>query len=114
LNIKVQASHHPLAGVLVGAGTVAAIAGGSGLLVYRAHRRRRLLMKERLRALVRIWQHPEQVARPSRGPFVVDLARSIALSLLTLVVSQVAKRSLLRIFPELPAKTGTGKPGASH
>lgn len=84
------------------AGPLLVLAGGAtGLLAYRARRRRRHLGAQRLQALARFWKHPEQLARSPRGLLGAEIAHGVAASLITFVVAKLAERVLLKALSQL-------------
>jgi hypothetical protein len=104
LSLKVQARRHPLPLVLAGTGALVAIAGGTGLSIYRARHRTGGPLAERLRAVSRAWQHPNRVAHPDKRPLAYEIARGVLVALATFAISQLAKQGLVKLFPSLKKK----------
>jgi len=99
-DVKVQATRHSLPLGIIGAGSLLAFVGSAGLMIYRAkHRPSR--WDEGLKALKRVWEHPERIASSHPDPMSTDIARGVAVSLGTFIATQLAKRALHQLFPDL-------------
>jgi hypothetical protein len=103
LNLKLQLRRHAgdlvsvFGGLLVGAGTTAAV------LVIRERRREQRLRKERLRAVARLWEHPERIA--ARRSAVGTALRMVLVALTAMATTMIGSRRIERFRkrPRLPA-----------
>ncbi len=75
----------------VGAGVVFVVAGAVGVGLARAHYRTKHRAHERVRAVRRLWNHPERIGRDEGAPFFTRLLRGIFLSLVTSVVTEAVR-----------------------
>jgi hypothetical protein len=84
-------------GLLLGATATAAV------LVYRHERRVKRIRDERLRALARLWHHPERLAEG--GSAVGTAVRLVLVALASMATTTLASRQIgrLRRRPRLPA-----------
>jgi hypothetical protein len=84
-------------GLFIGVGATAIA------LAFEGHRRQRNLRRERARAAVRLWQHPERVA--SRGSAVAGILRIALVALVAMATTALGSRQIdrLRKRPRLPA-----------
>jgi hypothetical protein len=103
LDLRLQIRRHAsdvlaaVGGLLIGIGATAA------LLVYRERRHERHIREERLRAVVRLWRHPERIA--ARRNATATVLRLALVALATMATTTFGTRQLDRIRrrPRLPA-----------
>jgi hypothetical protein len=83
----------------IGAGALVALVAAVGVTVVRARQQRKNRGHERIRALQRLWNHPERIGRDEQPPFVTRLIRSVVVSLFSAAGSEaihiVARRPAL-------------------
>lgn len=106
--VKRQLAKHAVPTAVVAAGTLLALGGGAGALIVRARMRKQRLPKERFLALTRAWRQPEKVARAGKGPIGSEIGRGVLVSVATLLASQLVKRGLQKLLPELWDEPQTG------
>ena len=99
-DVKTQAVQHALPLGVIGAGSLLALLGSAGALLYRA-RHRASRFEELGKALKRVWAHPERIASSHPDPIGTDIARGVAVSIGTFVATQLAKRALHHFLPDL-------------
>lgn len=100
-DVKGQVKKHALP-VAIGAGTVIAAVGTAlGLSIYHLATRRERLRRERWRALHRLWEHPERIARknPPKGTLASDIGRKVVTSALTFAALELTKRAIKGALP---------------
>jgi len=103
LDLKLQLRRHPgqvisaLGGLFIGVGVTA------GVLLYRQNRHERRVRQERLRALLRLWRHPERIA--ARTSPLGTAARIILVAVATMATTTLGAHQIERIRsrPRLPA-----------
>jgi hypothetical protein len=100
-NVKAQVARHPLPVALLGAGAVLAIAGGSGLLAYRAHQRKQHRFGDTIAALSHAWHHPDELIKQRETPMRDEIVRGVVVSVVSFVGAQLAKHALQKFMPEL-------------
>jgi hypothetical protein len=101
-DVKLQFRRHAgdvlvaFGGVLFGAGSTAAV------IFYRHRRHEKRLRRERMRALTRLWRHPDRIA--VRTGALGHAARMVLVALVTMATTTIASRRLERIRqrPRLP------------
>ena len=103
-NVKAQVTRHPLSVAMFGAGTVLAIAGTSGLLAYRANRRKQNRFTDAVAAMSHAWHHPEELVGKREPPISEEVVRGVVVSVATFVGAQLAKHALQKYLPELFAE----------
>src|SRR6266542_937383 len=96
LDWKLQLRRHSGSVALTGGGIFAGIAVTTGIVLLRASHRDERLRKERWRAVTRLWQHPDRIARP-RTTALGTATRGIVVALSALVALAGARvaRSLM-------------------
>jgi len=107
--VKKQVHEHA-APIAIGAGAVIATLGTViGLSIYHLATRRERVRRERWRALSRIWEHPERLARknPPKGTLASDIGRKVVASAMTFAAIELAKRA---VKGALPAGESTLRP----
>jgi hypothetical protein len=84
-------------GLLIGAGATAAV------VLYRRHRHERRVRQERVRAIARLWQHPERIA--ARQSMLGTAVRLVLVVVATMATTTLGTHQLERIRkkPRLPA-----------
>jgi len=103
LDLKLHLRRHPgqvvsaLGGLFIGIGATA------GVLLYRQSRHERRVRQERLRALLRLWKHPERIA--VRTSPLGTAARMILIAVATMATTTLGAHQIERIRskPRLPA-----------
>lgn len=111
LNIKVQASRHPVPLALAGAGALA-VAGGTALVIYHARNPPRSELQElayRVRAVVHAWKNPKKVAHKDPPSLASEVTRGVVVSVASYAISQLAQRALAKYFPALQDKDAPPK-----
>ena len=99
MNVRVQVGKHPVSLAVLGDKAIAAIDGKIGMSMYRSRNPWRRMLKQRTDALVRAWKHPDRSGKPAKDPFVADIARSVAISLASFGLTQLAKYAMEKYFP---------------
>lgn len=99
--VKYEIRKHGTAVALTATSIILGVGGVIGLSVYRLATREQRRREERWRALRRVWNHPERLARrdPPKGSLASDLGRKVLMSALTWVAVEMTKRSLKRALP---------------
>ena len=93
-----------LAGLALAAGAAAAFAS------YRARTRGPRLRQERLRAVGRLWRHPDRVAS-ERAPVLPEIGRRLLITGVTYLLTQVVRRRVRRALPAArPVRAELGPP----
>lgn len=84
-----------LGSVLLGVGGIV------GWSIYRLATRRERLRGERWKALRRLWNHPERLARkdPPSGSLASEIGRKVLVSALTFAALELTKRTAHRLLP---------------
>jgi hypothetical protein len=103
LDLKLQIRRHAgdllsiVGGLLMGIGSTAAV------LVLREHRRERRVRQERIRAVARLWRHPERIA--SKKSALGAALRMALVAFAAVATTTIGTRQIerLRRRPRLPA-----------
>lgn len=95
---------HPAPLALAGAGAVA-LFGGGWLLARRVRRhKKQSRMAARLHAVGELWQHPERMSHPYKGPLVEEVGRGVVVSVSTYVLAQLAKYGIAKLSHRIQNK----------
>jgi hypothetical protein len=80
---------------------ILAVSGIVGWSVYRLATRKQRIREERWKALRRIWNHPERIARkdPPKGSLASELGRKVLVSALTFAALEMTKRGVRNALP---------------
>jgi len=99
--VRRQVHEHAMP-IAIGAGAVIAAVGAAlGLSIYHLATRRERLRRERWKALHRLWEHPERIARknPPKGTLASDIGRKVVTSALTFAALELTKRAIKGALP---------------
>jgi hypothetical protein len=100
-NVRLQLGRHAgLVRTLSSVG-IALFASGVAYEIYRFRTRHQRHRRQRLRALARIWRHPDRIAAAEERGFFPELFRRVALGSITFFAIEMAKRSMRHAVPEL-------------
>jgi hypothetical protein len=94
--------HEHAAPIAIGAGAVIAALGTAiGLSIYHLATRKERIRRERWRALQRLWEHPERLARknPPKGTLASDIGRKVVTSAMTFAAIELTKRAVKASLP---------------
>jgi hypothetical protein len=100
LDIRYQISKHR--NFLVGAAITAAVLTGAGVgvAVWRARHRQEILVRHRMKAVKRAWQHPDRLASSSeQRPLPVELGRKLVIIFASALLTRIAKNSAQTLVP---------------
>jgi len=80
---------------------VAALGAAIGLSIYHLATRRERMRRERWKALHRLWEHPERIARknPPKGSLASDIGRKVITSALAFAALEITKRAVMGALP---------------
>jgi hypothetical protein len=87
---------------LIGAGVGVAVLGlaGFGVSRWRSQTRRSRLRRERVRGLLRAWEHPDRLAKGRKKPRLsAELGRRLLLAMVGVVGTQAAHAGVRRLLP---------------
>lgn len=102
-DLRYQTTRHRTAIALVAVGALAIAGAGLTAALIRARQRRKSLLSERIRGLVRAWENPDRIASDGQDRRLApQVARKLVVALAAALATQLGKRSMRRI---LPAKT---------
>ena len=102
-NLGLQLRRHASDILSVTGGLVLGASATAAILIYRHERHVKRLRDERLRAIARLWRHPERVAK--HGSAVGTAVRMVLVALAAMATTTLASRQIdrLRRRPRLPA-----------
>jgi hypothetical protein len=97
-DVHKQIAEHKKPIVLGGLAIVLAVGTAIGVSIYHLATRRERVRRERWRALHRLWEHPERVARKKvpKGTLASEIGRKVITSALTFVALELTKRTVRR------------------
>lgn len=96
---QLQVVKQRVSSTLIGAGVMIVVGSGALLLLGRIRTRRSRRLTEGVRALKRIWQHPEYLAQKKRSPLAKEIARGMAINLATWAGTELGRRFLMDLLP---------------
>ena len=99
-DLRYQTTRHRTAIALVAVGALAIAGAGLTAALIRARQRRKSLLSERIRGLVRARENPDRIARDGNDQRLApQVARKFAVALAAALATQLGKRSMRRILP---------------
>lgn len=105
LDFRYQALRHR--DFLVGAAITAAVLTGVGLgvVLWRARHRQQILVRHRMKAVKRAWQHPDRLASSAeQRPLPVELGRKLVIIFVSALATRIAKNSVQTLVPQQRAE----------
>jgi hypothetical protein len=99
----------------VGAGVLSAVVLSVGVSLLNGRYQRKAVWERRRRAVVRAWEHPDQVASASKQqPFALELGRKLFFIFGTALATALAKNAVETLVPNaaLAAKKASKRSGA--
>ncbi len=109
MDVTAQVKRHVVPAAALAAGVLFLVGGAVALSVHRAHERRRHRGRERLRALQRVWNHPERTAAYEPRSVLVEAARKALVATASLIAVELAKR-VARSFAAPPRLRAAAPP----
>lgn len=100
VDLKSQATRHPMSLAIVGAGSLFALAEGTRVALTHLQHKREPTFLQRLSIVAKAWQDPAHYARPPRFQLAKGVALGVVSAAASVAAIQVTDRILKRIFPE--------------
>ena len=97
LDVKHQVEAHIVPVASFGIVVLSFAGGAIALSVYRASDARRHRGRERVRALARLWRHPERALRVAPRSILAEIGRKVVLAALSVVAVTLTKRVMREI-----------------
>jgi hypothetical protein len=101
LDLRGQLARRRSVVLKVGAGALITLILLAGAQIARSHRRRRRLPRERIRALYRLWRHPERLGS---GPPAASLGQELGKRLIGLLATTLARQVAQRAAESLVSR----------